>query len=120
VPPTLMKAHEDRSLATAREAFRVYAGRVRDHFGQRVTGILLYGSAARGDWTNESDIDVLVLLENERDDDVAWLVKTAYQTGLVERRLLLQPVMMTQAEFDALVARERRFAMDVLREGIAA
>ena len=110
----------NNNLEAAREAFRVYAERVRGHFGRRLVKIFLFGSAARGDWVAESDIDVLILLEQEEESDMTWLVKTAYQTGLVERHLLLQPVMMTKAEFDELVARERRFATDVLQEGIAA
>jgi hypothetical protein len=44
----------------------------------------------------------------------------AYRVGLAERHLLLQPMMLAAAEFDRLVARERRFARHVLREGIAA
>jgi predicted nucleotidyltransferase len=93
---------------------------VRERFGDRVTAVWLYGSAARGDWTAASDIDVLVLLQEEEPGDMEWLVATAYRVGLAERHLLLQPTMLTQAEFDGLLARERRFARDVLREGIAA
>lgn len=108
------------SLADVRTLFRQYAASVRKHFGTRVTAIWLYGSAARGDWTADSDIDVLVLLDHEAEGDMEWLVQTAYRMGLGERHLLLQPVMLTQAEFDRLEARERRFALDVLREGVAA
>ena len=97
-----------------------YAQLIRDHFGARVRDVWLYGSAARGEWTSDSDIDVLVLLHAEEKGDVEWLVETAYRLGLTERHLLLQPVMLTTAEFDHLAARERRFARDVLREGIAA
>ena len=108
------------ALEDARDLFHRYARLVRGYFGERVSAIWLYGSAARGDWTAESDIDVLVLLDREETGDVEWLVTAAYQIGLQERQLLLQPVMLTQAEFDSLVARERRFACDVLREGLAA
>ena len=108
------------TLAAAREVAREYARLVREHFGERVRDIWLYGSAARGDWTEQSDIDVLVLLHREDDRDMEWLVKTAYRIGLAEHHLLLQPVMLTTAEFDHLAARERRFALDVLREGVAA
>ena len=97
-----------------------FANAVRARFGERVRDIWLYGSAARGDWTSESDIDVLVLLHREEADDVEWLVKTAYRLGLEEQHLLLQPVMLTTEEFDHLAARERRFARDILREGVAA
>ena len=107
-------------LDEARRLFRQYAGLVREHFAERVTAIWLYGSAARGDWTEESDIDVLVLLSSEEAGDMEWLIATAYRIGLSERHLLLQPVMLTQQEFGRLAARQRRFARDVLREGIAA
>lgn len=82
--------------------------------------VWLYGSAARGDWTSDSDIDVLVILHNEEQGDIEWLVETAYRKGLSEHHLLLQPVLLTTKEVDHLAARERRFARDVLREGIAA
>jgi predicted nucleotidyltransferase len=108
------------TLGAARELFQEYARMVRGHFGERVRAVWLYGSAARGDWTAESDIDVLVLLDREDAGDMEWIVATAYRIGLAERHMLLQPVMLTQAEFDNLVARERRFACDILREGIAA
>ena len=107
-------------LEDARTLFRDYARMVRDHFGERVRAVWLYGSAARGDWVKESDIDVLVLVDREAAGDLEWLIATAYRIGLAERRLLLQPVMLTQREFDDLAARERRFARDILREGIAA
>ena len=103
-----------------RDLVQDFARLVREHFGERVAGIWLYGSAARGDWVEDSDIDVLVLLHREEEDDMEWLVRTAYRIGLAERHLLLQPVMLTKAEFDGLAARERRFARDVLREGMAA
>ena len=113
-------SEERATLEAARALAREYARLVRGHFGDRVGNVWLYGSAARGDWTEESDIDVLVLLHREEEGDMEWLVGTAYRIGLMERHLLLQPVMLTTAEFDRLVARERRFACDVLREGIAA
>jgi len=113
-------ATSSAKLEEVRALVRRYAALVREHFGQRVTAIWLYGSAARGDWTESSDIDVLVLLDREEASDMEWLVSTAYRIGLSECHLLLQPVMLTQAEFDHLVARERRFAGDILREGIAA
>ncbi|MBN1675004.1 MAG: nucleotidyltransferase domain-containing protein [Kiritimatiellae bacterium] len=107
-------------LEDVRGLFRIYAERVREHFGDRVDRIWLYGSAARGDWTAQSDIDVLVILDEEQPGDLEWLVRVAYRVGLAERHLLLQPILLTTDAFEQLVAKERRFALDVLREGIAA
>jgi predicted nucleotidyltransferase len=108
------------TLQEVRALFRSYAQTVRQRFGSRVSAVWLYGSAARGDWTAESDIDVLVLLDTVTDQDIQWLVETAYRMGLLEHRLLIQPIAMTQQQFEHLAERERRFALDVLREGIAA
>lgn len=107
-------------LEDIRSLFRSYARLVREHFGDRVNNIWLYGSAARGDWTEESDIDVLVVFDREDEGDVEWLVRTAYRVGLQENRRLIQPILLSKAEFERLVAQERRFALDILREGMAA
>ena len=107
------------TLETVRALARDYARAVRTHWGARVHQVWLYGSAARGDWTPDSDIDILVVLDNEGSAEVEWLVATAYRMGLLERRILLQPVVMTPAHFEHLRMRERRFALDILREGVA-
>ena len=109
----------DATVEAARSLAGEYARLIRARWGDRIRGIWLYGSAARGDWTPESDIDVLVILDREDQEDAEWLVKTAYRLGLAEKHLLLQPVMLTNNQFRHLVERERRFALDVLQEGMA-
>lgn len=34
-----------------------------DHFKDRLLGLLVFGSVARGDWTHDSDIDLLIVVE---------------------------------------------------------
>jgi uncharacterized protein len=38
---------------------------MKNHYGDRLSKIILYGSYARGDFHEESDIDFLVLLNDE-------------------------------------------------------
>jgi predicted nucleotidyltransferase len=38
---------------------------MKNHYGDRLSKIILYGSYARGDFNEESDIDFLVLLNDE-------------------------------------------------------
>ncbi len=39
-----------------------YCWILRDHFGTELLGVVLFGSAARGDWTEDSDIDLLLVV----------------------------------------------------------
>jgi len=105
-------------LDTARGAARQFAARARTHFGRRLKRVRLYGSAARGDWSRNSDVDVLVLLDRVKPDDREWLAQRALELGLLDTGVLLQPLPMAECEFDALRRRERLFATEVDREGI--
>ena len=40
----------------------IFAAEARRIYGNSLRGIILYGSCARGDFSSDSDIDVLVLL----------------------------------------------------------
>ena len=41
-----------------------YTEMLRGHFGERLTGVLLFGSVARGDWNKDSDIDLLIVVQD--------------------------------------------------------
>lgn len=108
----------EMQLAQIHAVAERYAAEVRARFGKRVRRIRLYGSAARGDWTPESDIDVLVLLDEVATEDSRWLSARAFAMGLMETGLLLQPLYMPEADFTHLRNRERRFALEVEKEGM--
>ena len=105
-------------LERARVVAREFAAEVRLHFGERLKAARLYGSAARGDWSAESDIDVLVLLDHVASEDEDWLIHRAFGLGLGKSGLLLQPLFMTESDFVELLTRERLFALEAQREGL--
>jgi len=111
-------AELEASLETARALARTYAADVRAHFGDRTRRIRLYGSAARGDWTTESDVDVLVLLDTVAMEDQRWLVDRATDLGIQGCGILLQPLPLAEDHFNELRELERLFAQDVEREGV--
>jgi predicted nucleotidyltransferase len=104
-------------LERARVVARNFATDVRLHFGARLKAVRLYGSAARGDWSTESDIDVLVLLDRVKSEDEDWLIHRAFELGLGKSGLLLQPLFMAESDFADLLTHERLFALEVRREG---
>jgi len=104
--------------ASARRVARKYALETRQHFQGRLRRICLYGSAARGDWSPESDIDILVLLDHVAGEDESWLVLKAMDLGLGKSGFLIQPLFMAESDFVRLLERERLFAIEVQREGI--
>jgi len=105
-------------LSEARETAGLYAEEIRRHFDKRLHSIRLYGSAARGDWTPDSDIDILVLLDSVSREDSDWLISRAVSLGILGSGFLIQPIFMSVADFDRLKARERRFAIEVEEQGI--
>lgn len=120
MPTTIQDLRDNETrLAEAKSIAQKFASEVRDHFGDRLREIRLYGSAARGDWTPESDIDVLVLLDHLTTADEEWIIGRAVALGLFDSGYLLQPLFMTESDFSQLRRRERLFAGEVDREGIA-
>ncbi|WP_456423951.1 nucleotidyltransferase family protein [Thermococcus sp.] len=49
--------------------FEVIGRRIREAFGERVREVIIFGSRARGDWNEESDLDIMVVLDRVNPED---------------------------------------------------
>ena len=102
-----------------RTSLRAYAEKLRARFPGRLRIVRLFGSWARGEAHEASDVDVAVVVEgltrDEWRDAVALAVEIELGGGAT-----LSPYVVSGEHFDLLVRRERRIAADILREGIAA
>lgn len=70
-------------------------------FGKRFKGIVIYGSFARGDERPDSDIDVLVLLDEIYDlgEDLKKSISSIYRLSLdLDRRISVKPVSVHEYE----------------------
>ena len=83
----------------------------------RVVELRLFGSKARGDSDQESDIDVLVVLE-DYDWDTRMAVVDLCTDISIDYGVLLTPVLYTRAEFDSGLTKVTPFYQAVAREGL--
>ena len=88
--------------------------RVSASLGEEVR-VILFGSQARGDATDESDVDVLVLLPDTGKQTLDIVLDLAWQVGFEAGRVI-SVVPATQAELEELSASP--FFQAVRREGI--
>ncbi len=82
-----------------------FIDKVRNLFGDRVKKIILYGSYARGDYKESSDIDIMILtdfsfeeIEKYRDDisDIAFDIE-------LETGIMLSPIIKNIDKYNARV-----------------
>jgi predicted nucleotidyltransferase len=88
-------------------------------FGKRLRDLRLFGSYARGEAYEESDVDVLVLIDDVTRSESEEVVAMAHDVGDVgDRWLVISALVRDPIAFDALHRGERRIAQDIDREGI--
>jgi predicted nucleotidyltransferase len=100
---------EEKYRAIARK----FAKRVQEKYGDRVDSIILFGSAARGEAREESDIDILVVGEVTLDELVDVSVPM-----LLEYEEYISAQDMETARFNRLVKQGYSFIKNIQKEGV--
>jgi predicted nucleotidyltransferase len=105
---------------TERAALFCFAERIRARFGDRLRELAVFGSRARGDATETSDIDVLVVIEGADDADREAISDEATELKRSSGEYVpLAPLVLSARAREQLAAGGRRLARDVEREGIS-
>ena len=89
-------------------------------FGEKLTDVRLYGSYARGDQREDSDIDVMILLDMdgaEARKHLGQVCEIASEIDL-EHDVILSPVVRSKSDYDRLKELPG-FYNNVLREGVS-
>ncbi len=91
---------------------------LHDAFGDRLRGIVLYGSEARGDADKDSDIDLLVLLKGPiaLGKDLETIIHALYPLQLE----VLRPLHATPVNVESYEAGEFALYRNAKEEGVAA
>jgi uncharacterized protein len=95
-----------------------YAERLRRVFGDRLRDVRLFGSYARGEADEDSDVDVLVLVDGLTDLEIGTAAGEAAPV-ILDYKLPIAPLPMSTERFEELRRRERLLARDIDAEGIS-
>jgi predicted nucleotidyltransferase len=108
---------ENRRLAWILEDFTKRAS----EFVPGVQSAVLFGSTARGQATPRSDVDVMILVPNyegERFKNLMSAVDRLASEVSGRHTGKLVPVVMTMRDFEQSLKDNKRFATDVLKDGV--
>lgn len=92
---------------------------VNDILGERVKKIILYGSYARGDYSKNSDIDIMILTDLTDDEIVKYRTQIwdfAYDIEL-DNEVMLSPLVKNIDKFNYWLE-ALPFYMNVEKEGV--
>lgn len=78
--------------------------------------VIVYGSVARGDYNEWSDIDVLIVTSNNIPQKPMERLDLVYE--YVRRGLPIEPVIVTYDEFIKLLNRKNPLIIDALERGV--
>jgi predicted nucleotidyltransferase len=105
--------------AAVRSALSRYRALLFERFGARVHEFRLFGSFARGEATDESDVDVFVVLDRLTHEERNAAIDLAYHAATSGEWVRVSPLVYTAAEAADLRARERGLLRAIDSEGIA-
>lgn len=101
---------------TKEQILRGIKERLQRAYGDRLRGIVLYGSEARGEADEDSDIDLLVLLDGPVEDweDISTTVDALYDIQLE----VIRPISALPVDFKDFEAGNHVIYRNVKKEGI--
>jgi predicted nucleotidyltransferase len=109
----LFNIHE---LSTMDTILREFLDELRNHFGKKLTKVILFGSRARGDSSAESDYDLLLIFDAVIPEKVRF-VEALADRWLLERGAVISPVCLDEPRL--ALQRFEPFLMNATREGVS-
>jgi len=103
-------------MTSRRDIAERFARHLKEKYGPRIDRILLFGSVARGEDREDSDVDLLVVTP-EPTLDLQWDIGRDVTDTLAREGLLVSALVVTAKEWRE--ARDTLFGRRVRTEGLA-
>lgn len=92
---------------------------LKARFSERLSEFVLFGSQARGNTHEDSDVDLLVVITELTEAERKQVFDLAYDAGAAgEDYVVLSPLPYSAAQAAELRARERRLMREIARDGV--
>ena len=76
---------------------------IREIFGEKLKDVILFGSYARGDYDNESDVDIAILADIPREEERNYTNAIVTLMSKVDKKysyiVLLAPIILSHSFF---------------------
>jgi predicted nucleotidyltransferase len=104
---------------TMQELINQYVNEIKKIYGEHLRKVILYGSYARGDFDEDSDIDIMILLDMSDMDLKAYSQQLSYMTYdyNMENDIDIKPIAKSEKFFNKWVD-NYPFYNNVNKEGI--
>ena len=112
-----MKSNLERRPRGPRVAARQFAAALRARHGEALVDVRLFGSCARGEMREDSDVDVAVVLEHVDGRTRRDVIDLSADFGLAHD-VLLSATVLDRETFERWRRQERALVMDIEREGL--
>jgi len=100
---------------------RVSAQLILDEYGEAVTDIILYGSVATGRASDDSDVDILVLVSDKTSMDLSQVEirihEIVYPVALSSSSVVT-PIVLNKSKFLELYEQGQHFAKEIVKYGV--
>ena len=103
--------------APEHQAIEAFVTRLRRHFPERILQTILFGSKARGDSQPWSDIDILIIV-NEEDWPLRQEINTLAARVSLEYDVLLGPRVIGQERWERMKRHRFGLYQNIVAEGI--
>ena len=96
-----------------------YISEIRKIYGLHLRKVILYGSYARGDFRQDSDVDIMILLDLSDLDLKAYSQKLSYMTYdfNLDNDLDIKPIAKSEEHFKKWIANYPFYA-NIHKEGV--